>query len=129
MASSASKSNHSKGAEFGDGTELTFVSGESNINSGETNWGSSSPVKDCLVVAGDITLVVAVVSVVIDVDLAAVSEPGIFAGDVESDAYIHSLSDLVHVMHRGRCSSHLTLVALVDGLIILKFLLTVSSDM
>jgi hypothetical protein len=55
MASSASKSYHSKGAEFGDGIDWRVFKGESNINSGEfvNSCGSKSAVTDLFVTAGD----------------------------------------------------------------------------
>jgi hypothetical protein len=78
MASSASKSYHSSGAEFGDGMDWRMVKGESNINSGElvNSWGSKSAVTDLLVVAGDATEATAGLSAAIDeVGFEADSEP------------------------------------------------------
>lgn len=114
IASSASKSYHSKGAELGDGKDATLVSGESNINSGEF-WkspDSTSPENDFFVNAGDTALagVWLSSSALDDVDAGVCSDPLALCAVPDSPigAYKQSLSDFVHVAHRGRNSSHFT---------------------
>lgn len=77
-------------------------------------WGSTSPEKDFRVPAGDtapVDLAVSV-SVVVDMDLEAFSDPFVFGlvADSPGVGYKHSLSDFVQVKQRGRSSSHLTLL-------------------
>lgn len=68
---------------------LFRLSGESNINSGDNSWGSTSPIDVFLLLAGDATVVEVVVVPTVDalareVDWVAVSEPLVFAGDTAS---------------------------------------------
>jgi hypothetical protein len=89
MASSASKSYHSKGAEFGDGMDWRVFRGESNINSGEfwKNCGSKSAVIDLLVKAGDTPEATTGLSAAIeDVGFEADSEPWLAGADGPSGA-------------------------------------------
>lgn len=114
MASSASKSYHSNGAELGDGRPVDIVNGDrSNRNSGEleNNLGSTSPVM-AFRATGDAALVVGIDSAG---DLEAGGASLLLGGCVAivataARAYAHSLSDLEHCPQRGFLSSHFTLL-------------------
>ena len=99
MASSASKSYHSKGAELGDGTEGALVNGESKKPSGEfvRSLGSVSLVIDFLIQEGDRAVVMVSSLFALCAELVALALDS--ACDSVAETYRHSLSDFVHVKH------------------------------
>jgi hypothetical protein len=111
IASSASRSYHSRGAELGDGIEAMLVSGESNASSGDCAK-SCEPTSFGTTLANPGDMEVGALLCIEGDGVIVASDPvasGLFEASAP-EAYKHSLSDFVHIAHRGLCSSHLTLL-------------------